>query len=84
MLLKQMKAELKMKWKLKTNIQTLLAHYTGVIPCQLIICKQTISGFTATLVDIVTTTALLATRRGAGGVSVNLTVNYIAPARIGK
>ncbi|KAL3083441.1 hypothetical protein niasHS_011243 [Heterodera schachtii] len=40
-------------------------------------------GLTATLVDIVTTTALCATRRGSAGVSVDLTVNYLAPAKIG-
>lgn len=34
-------------------------------------------------VDIVTTTALCATRRGSAGVSVDLTVNYLAPAKIG-
>uniref|UniRef100_A0A914HKW5 Acyl-coenzyme A thioesterase 13 n=2 Tax=Globodera TaxID=31242 RepID=A0A914HKW5_GLORO len=40
-------------------------------------------GLTATLVDVVTTTALCATRRGTPGVSVNLTINYLAPAKIG-
>ena len=40
-------------------------------------------GFTATIVDIVTTSACIATKRESGGVSVNLTVNYLAPANIG-
>uniref|UniRef100_A0A914DQI0 Acyl-coenzyme A thioesterase 13 n=1 Tax=Acrobeloides nanus TaxID=290746 RepID=A0A914DQI0_9BILA len=39
-------------------------------------------GATATLVDIVTTTALMATERGEPGVSVDLTVSYLAPAKL--
>ncbi|CAK5068731.1 unnamed protein product [Meloidogyne enterolobii] len=41
-------------------------------------------GMTATLVDIVTTTALMATPQGKAGVTVDLTVSYLAPARIGE
>lgn len=41
-------------------------------------------GFTAALIDIVTTTALCATRRGKPGVSVDLHVTYLAPAKIGE
>uniref|UniRef100_A0A915ELS4 Thioesterase domain-containing protein n=1 Tax=Ditylenchus dipsaci TaxID=166011 RepID=A0A915ELS4_9BILA len=37
----------------------------------------------ASLVDIVTTTAILATERGHPGVSVDLNVSYLAPAKIG-
>ncbi|VDK21622.1 unnamed protein product, partial [Anisakis simplex] len=40
-------------------------------------------GCTATLVDIVTTTALMATERAKPGVSIDLTVSYMAAANPG-
>ncbi|KAI1710015.1 thioesterase superfamily domain-containing protein [Ditylenchus destructor] len=40
-------------------------------------------GMTASLVDIVTSTAVRATGRENVGVTVDLTVSYLAPARIG-
>ncbi|KAF7630019.1 4HBT domain-containing protein [Meloidogyne graminicola] len=39
---------------------------------------------TATLIDIVTTTALIATPQGRPGVSIDLTINYLAPAKLGE
>uniref|UniRef100_A0A914V2M9 Acyl-coenzyme A thioesterase 13 n=1 Tax=Plectus sambesii TaxID=2011161 RepID=A0A914V2M9_9BILA len=41
-------------------------------------------GLTATLVDIVTTSALLATERGHPGVSTDLGVSYLAAAKTGE
>ncbi|CAJ0576522.1 unnamed protein product, partial [Mesorhabditis spiculigera] len=41
-------------------------------------------GYTATLIDIATTTALLATERAAPGVSVDLHVSYLGAAKLGE
>ncbi|XP_035968092.1 acyl-coenzyme A thioesterase 13 [Halichoerus grypus] len=41
-------------------------------------------GLTATLVDNVSTVALLCTERGAPGVSVDMNITYMSPAKIGE
>ncbi|XP_044150576.1 acyl-coenzyme A thioesterase 13 [Bufo gargarizans] len=41
-------------------------------------------GFTATLVDTVSTVALLNTERGAAGVSVDMNITYMNAAKIGE
>uniref|UniRef100_A0A914C4G6 Acyl-coenzyme A thioesterase 13 n=1 Tax=Acrobeloides nanus TaxID=290746 RepID=A0A914C4G6_9BILA len=41
-------------------------------------------GQTATLIDIVTTAALVATERAQPGVSVDLIVSYLAPAKLNE
>ncbi|XP_063155057.1 acyl-coenzyme A thioesterase 13 isoform X2 [Candoia aspera] len=41
-------------------------------------------GLTATLVDIVSTAALLHTERGAPGVSVDMNISYMSSAKIGE
>ncbi|XP_032717541.1 acyl-coenzyme A thioesterase 13 [Lontra canadensis] len=41
-------------------------------------------GMTATLVDNISTMALLCTERGAPGVSVDMNITYMSPAKIGE
>ncbi|XP_033856858.3 acyl-coenzyme A thioesterase 13 [Acipenser ruthenus] len=41
-------------------------------------------GLTATLVDVISTTALLYTERGAPGVSVDMNITYMNAAKIGE
>uniref|UniRef100_A0A2I3HBK3 Acyl-coenzyme A thioesterase 13 n=1 Tax=Nomascus leucogenys TaxID=61853 RepID=A0A2I3HBK3_NOMLE len=41
-------------------------------------------GLTATLVDNVSTMALLCTERGAPGVSVDMNITYMSPAKLGE
>ncbi|XP_006872951.1 PREDICTED: acyl-coenzyme A thioesterase 13 [Chrysochloris asiatica] len=41
-------------------------------------------GLTATLVDNISTLALLCTERGAPGVSVDMNITYMSPAKIGE
>ncbi|KAG7250022.1 hypothetical protein CRUP_037006 [Coryphaenoides rupestris] len=41
-------------------------------------------GLTATLVDIVSTTAIMCSERGAPGVSVDMNITYMNPAKIGE
>lgn len=41
-------------------------------------------GLTATLVDIISTTALLYTERGAPGVSVDMNITYMNAAKVGE
>ncbi|XP_075069260.1 acyl-coenzyme A thioesterase 13 isoform X2 [Mixophyes fleayi] len=41
-------------------------------------------GFTATLVDMVSTAALMHTERGAPGVSVDMNITYMNAAKIGE
>lgn len=41
-------------------------------------------GMTATLVDCVSTYALLCTERGAPGVSVDMNITYMSPAKMGE
>lgn len=41
-------------------------------------------GLTATLVDSISTMALLCTERGAPGVSVDMNITYMSPAKIGE
>ncbi|XP_012313949.1 acyl-coenzyme A thioesterase 13 [Aotus nancymaae] len=41
-------------------------------------------GLTATLIDTISTYALLCTERGATGVSVDLNITYMSPAKLGE
>ncbi|XP_055470502.1 acyl-coenzyme A thioesterase 13 [Psammomys obesus] len=41
-------------------------------------------GLTATLIDCISTMALMCTERGAPGVSVDLNITYMSPAKIGE
>lgn len=41
-------------------------------------------GLTATLVDSISTMALMCTERGAAGVSVDMNITYMSPAKIGE
>ncbi|EDL32477.1 acyl-coenzyme A thioesterase 13 [Mus musculus] len=41
-------------------------------------------GLTATLVDSISTMALMCTERGAPGVSVDMNITYMSPAKIGE
>ncbi|KAK3532409.1 hypothetical protein QTP86_016681 [Hemibagrus guttatus] len=41
-------------------------------------------GLTATLVDVISTTALLYTERGAPGVSVDMNITYMNAAKVGE
>ncbi|XP_003897177.1 acyl-coenzyme A thioesterase 13 [Papio anubis] len=41
-------------------------------------------GLTATLVDNISTMALLCTERGAPGVSVDMNITYMSPAKLGE
>lgn len=41
-------------------------------------------GLTATLVDSISTIALMCTERGAPGVSVDMNITYMSPAKIGE
>ncbi|XP_030644753.1 acyl-coenzyme A thioesterase 13 [Chanos chanos] len=41
-------------------------------------------GLTATLVDVISTTALLYTERGAPGVSVDMNITYMSAAKLGE
>uniref|UniRef100_A0A8C5UK13 Acyl-coenzyme A thioesterase 13 n=1 Tax=Microcebus murinus TaxID=30608 RepID=A0A8C5UK13_MICMU len=41
-------------------------------------------GLTATLVDDISTVALLCTERGLPGVSVDMNITYMSPAKIGE
>uniref|UniRef100_A0A8C8T026 Acyl-coenzyme A thioesterase 13 n=2 Tax=Peromyscus maniculatus bairdii TaxID=230844 RepID=A0A8C8T026_PERMB len=41
-------------------------------------------GLTATLIDSISTVALMCTERGAPGVSVDMNITYMSPAKIGE
>lgn len=41
-------------------------------------------GLTATLVDSISTMALMCTERGAPGVSIDMNITYMSPAKIGE
>ncbi|XP_012890696.1 PREDICTED: acyl-coenzyme A thioesterase 13 [Dipodomys ordii] len=41
-------------------------------------------GLTATLIDSISTMALMCTERGAPGVSVDMNITYMSPAKIGE
>ncbi|XP_040823626.1 acyl-coenzyme A thioesterase 13 [Ochotona curzoniae] len=41
-------------------------------------------GLTATLVDVISTVALICSERGLPGVSVDMNITYMAPAKIGE
>ncbi|ELW68781.1 acyl-coenzyme A thioesterase 13 [Tupaia chinensis] len=40
-------------------------------------------GLTATLVDVISTVALMCSERGAPGVSVDMNITYLSPAKLG-
>ncbi|XP_019379318.1 PREDICTED: acyl-coenzyme A thioesterase 13 [Gavialis gangeticus] len=69
----------------------LLSATPGKVVCEMKVDEQHANragtlhgGLTATLVDVVSTTALLYTERGAPGVSVDMNITYMSAAKIGE
>ncbi|XP_006260599.1 acyl-coenzyme A thioesterase 13 isoform X1 [Alligator mississippiensis] len=69
----------------------LLSATPGKVVCEMKVEEQHTNragtlhgGLTATLVDVVSTTALLYTERGAPGVSVDMNITYMSAAKIGE
>lgn len=63
----------------------------GHVVCEMPVCEEHTNrggtlhgGLTATLVDVVSTTALLSTERAAPGVSVDMNITYMSAARVGE
>ncbi|XP_038627229.1 acyl-coenzyme A thioesterase 13 [Tachyglossus aculeatus] len=70
---------------------TVLSASPGQVTCQLKVGEEHTNrggtlhgGLTATLVDVVSTAALLHTERGRPGVSVDMNITYVSPAYIGE
>lgn len=70
---------------------TLVSAAPGKVICEMKVEEQHTNklgtlhgGLTATLVDVISTVALMCTERGAPGVSVDLNITYMAPAKIGE
>ncbi|XP_037374833.1 acyl-coenzyme A thioesterase 13 [Talpa occidentalis] len=70
---------------------TLVSADPGKVICELKVEEEHTNklgtlhgGLTATLVDDVSTMALLCTERGAPGISVDMNITYMAPAKIGE
>ncbi|XP_019399911.1 PREDICTED: acyl-coenzyme A thioesterase 13 [Crocodylus porosus] len=69
----------------------LLSATPGKVVCEMKVEEQHTNragtlhgGLTATLVDVVSTTALLYTERGAPGVSVDMNITYMSAAKMGE
>ncbi|KAM6185929.1 acyl-coenzyme A thioesterase 13 [Rhynchocyon petersi] len=70
---------------------TLVSCVPGKVVCQMKVDEEHTNkmgtlhgGLTATLVDNISTLALLSTERGAPGVSVDMNITYMSPAKIGE
>ncbi|XP_040105870.1 acyl-coenzyme A thioesterase 13 [Oryx dammah] len=70
---------------------TLVSAVPGKVICEMKVEEQHANkigtlhgGMTATLVDVVSTLALLCTERGMGGVSIDMNITYISPAKVGE
>ncbi|XP_028908590.1 acyl-coenzyme A thioesterase 13 [Ornithorhynchus anatinus] len=70
---------------------TVLSASPGKVVCQMQVGEEHVNrggtlhgGLTATLVDVVSTAALLHTERGSPGVSVDMNITYVSPAKIGE
>ncbi|XP_020637231.3 acyl-coenzyme A thioesterase 13 [Pogona vitticeps] len=73
------------------NKMTVLSASPGKVICELKVEEEHTNrggtlhgGLTATLVDVVSTAALLYTERGAPGVSVDMNISYVSAAKIGE
>ncbi|XP_025072201.1 acyl-coenzyme A thioesterase 13 isoform X2 [Alligator sinensis] len=78
-------------FKLLAYKMKLLSATPGKVVCEMKVEEQHTNragtlhgGLTATLVDVVSTTALLYTERGAPGVSVDMNITYMSAAKIGE
>ncbi|KAM9666008.1 acyl-coenzyme A thioesterase 13 [Trichechus inunguis] len=70
---------------------TLVSHAPGRVVCEMKVEEEHANvggtlhgGLTATIVDDISTLALLCTERGVAGVSANLDITYMSPAKIGE
>ncbi|TEA21878.1 hypothetical protein DBR06_SOUSAS20010064, partial [Sousa chinensis] len=70
---------------------TLVSAVPGKVICEVKVEEQHTNkmgtlhgGMTATLVDVVSTYALMCTERGAPGVSVDMNITYMSPAKMGE
>ncbi|KAI5130368.1 acyl-coenzyme A thioesterase 13 [Manis pentadactyla] len=70
---------------------TLVSAVPGKVVCEMKVEEEHINkmgtlhgGLTATLVDNISTMALLCTERGAAGVSVDMSISYMSPAKLGE
>ncbi|XP_074843687.1 acyl-coenzyme A thioesterase 13 isoform X2 [Carettochelys insculpta] len=73
------------------TIMTVLSAAPGKVVCEMKVEEEHTNrggtlhgGLTATLVDVVSTAALLYTERGMPGVSVDMNITYMSPAKIGE
>ncbi|XP_003219793.1 acyl-coenzyme A thioesterase 13 [Anolis carolinensis] len=72
------------------NKMTVLSADSGKVVCEIEVAEEHTNwgenmhgGLTATLIDVVSTAALLHSERGAPGVSVDMNITYVSPAKIG-
>lgn len=70
---------------------TLVSAAPGKVICEMKVEEQHTNqlgtlhgGMTATLVDVISTLALLCTERGMPGVSIDMNITYISPAKMGE
>ncbi|XDB63227.1 PREDICTED: acyl-coenzyme A thioesterase 13 isoform X1 [Capra hircus] len=70
---------------------TLVSAAPGKVICEMKVEEQHTNqlgtlhgGMTATLVDVISTLALLCTERGMAGVSIDMNITYISPAKMGE
>ena len=70
---------------------TLVSAAPGKVICEMKVEEQHTNqlgtlhgGMTATLVDVISTLALLCTERGVAGVSIDMNITYISPAKMGE
>ncbi|XP_066481006.1 acyl-coenzyme A thioesterase 13 isoform X1 [Tiliqua scincoides] len=79
------------RWVASQFQMTLLSASPGKVVCEMKVEEEHTNrggtlhgGLTATLVDVVSTAALLYTERGAPGVSVDMNITYMSAAKIGE
>ncbi|XP_016848413.1 acyl-coenzyme A thioesterase 13 [Anolis carolinensis] len=72
------------------NKMTVLSADSGKVVCGMEVAEEHTNrggtlhgGLTATLIDVVSTAALLHSERGAPGVSVDMNITYVSAAKIG-
>ncbi|XP_068951149.1 acyl-coenzyme A thioesterase 13 [Petaurus breviceps papuanus] len=70
---------------------TLLSTSPGKVVCEMKVGEEHRNslgtlhgGLTATLVDVISTFALINTERGKPGVSVDMNITYLSPAKVGE
>nr|XP_004670044.1 acyl-coenzyme A thioesterase 13 [Jaculus jaculus] len=70
---------------------TVVSAAPGKVTCEMKVEEQHTNklgtlhgGMTATLIDCISTVALLCSERGAPGVSVDMNITYLSPAKIGE